>query len=104
MFAYGRLGVNLPHSSYELFRLGRRVGRWAMKPGDLVFFYGAGHVGIYLGHSRFVQATHSGDHVRISSLKRLRGRVRRRAPAPGGGPARVDCAAPCATISASPRP
>jgi cell wall-associated NlpC family hydrolase len=68
MFAYGRLGVNLPHSSYELFQLGRRVGRWAMKPGDLVFFYGAGHVGIYLGHSRFVQATHSGDHVRISSL------------------------------------
>ena len=68
MFAYGRLGVNLPHSSYELFRLGRRVGRWAMKPGDLVFFYGAGHVGIYLGHGRFVQATHSGDHVRISSL------------------------------------
>jgi cell wall-associated NlpC family hydrolase len=69
MFAYGRLGVRLPHSSYELFRIGRSVGRWAMKPGDLVFFYGAGHVGIYLGHGRFVQATHSGDHVRISSLK-----------------------------------
>src|SRR4051812_8050121 len=50
MFAYGRLGVRLPHSTYDLVRLGRRVGRWAMKPGDLVFFYGAGHVGIYLGH------------------------------------------------------
>ena len=68
MFAYGRLGVSLPHSSYELFRLGRQVSRWAMKPGDLVFFYGAGHVGLYLGDSRFVQATHTGDHVRISSL------------------------------------
>src|SRR3954470_2948206 len=67
-YAYGRLGVSLPHSSYELFRLGRRVSRWAMKPGDLVFFYGAGHVGLYLGDSRFVQATHTGDHVRISSL------------------------------------
>jgi len=69
MFAYGRLGVTLPHSSYELARLGRRVGRWAMKPGDLLFFYGAGHVGIYLGKGRFVQATHSGDHVRVSSLQ-----------------------------------
>lgn len=68
-FAYGRLGVRLPHSSYELYRLGRRVGRWAMKPGDLVFFYGLGHVGIYLGHSRFVAATHTGDYVRVSSLK-----------------------------------
>lgn len=69
MWAYGRLAVQLPHSSYELFRLGRQVGRWAMKPGDLVFFYGAGHVGIYLGHGKFVHATHTGDHVRISSLK-----------------------------------
>ena len=40
-----------------------------MKPGDLLFFYGAGHVGIYLGKGRFVQATHSGDHVRVSSLQ-----------------------------------
>ncbi len=68
-FAYGRLGVKLPHSSYELFRMGRNVGRWAMKPGDLVFFYGAGHVGVYLGHSRFIAATHTGDVVRISSLR-----------------------------------
>ncbi len=62
-FAYARLGVRLPHSSYELYRMGRRVGRWAMKPGDLVFFYGAGHVGIYLGHSRFVATPHSGDRA-----------------------------------------
>jgi cell wall-associated NlpC family hydrolase len=69
MFAYGRLGVTLPHSSYELFRVGRTVGRWALRPGDLVFFHGGGHVGLYLGHSRFVAATHTGDHVRISSLR-----------------------------------
>jgi cell wall-associated NlpC family hydrolase len=69
MFAYGRLGERLPHSTYDLVRLGRRVGRWAMKPGDLVFFYGAGHVGIYLGHGRFVHAPHSGDHVKISTLR-----------------------------------
>ncbi len=68
-FAYGRLGVRLPHSSYALFRLGRRVGFWGLRPGDLVFFYGAGHVGVYLGHRRFIAATHSGDRVRIGSLR-----------------------------------
>lgn len=69
MYAYGRLAVRLPHSSYALFDMGRRVGRWALKPGDLVFFNGAGHVGLYIGHGKFVHATHTGDHVRISSLK-----------------------------------
>ena len=69
MFAYGRLGVRLPHSSYQLFRLGRGVGRWALRPGDLVFFHNAGHVGIYVGHARFVAAPHTGDQVRISSLR-----------------------------------
>jgi cell wall-associated NlpC family hydrolase len=67
-FAYGRVGLHLPHSSYELFGLGRRVARRALRPGDLVFFGGAGHVGVYLGAGRFVAATHSGDHVRVSRL------------------------------------
>src|SRR5262245_66004476 len=33
MFAFGRVGMSLPHSSYALMGLGRRVGRWALKPG-----------------------------------------------------------------------
>ena len=69
MFAYGRLGVKLPHSSYALFDMGRRVGRWAMKPGDLVFFWGEGHVGIYIGHGKFIHAPHAGERVHISSMK-----------------------------------
>ena len=54
-WAYGRLGVRLPHSSYALYGRGRRVARSRMKPGDLVFFYGLGHVGMYLGRGRMVQ-------------------------------------------------
>ena len=69
MYAFERVGVSLPHSSYALVGLGRRVERWAMKPGDLVFFHGSGHVGIYLGKGRFVHAPHTGDHVKISSLR-----------------------------------
>ncbi|HEY5057923.1 MAG TPA: C40 family peptidase [Gaiellaceae bacterium] len=68
-YVYGHFGVSLDHSSFADFVRGRRVGRWQMKPGDLVFFDGAGHVGIYVGHDRFIHAPHSGTVVRISTLK-----------------------------------
>jgi cell wall-associated NlpC family hydrolase len=67
-YVYQRFGVTLPHSSYADFNLGRHVGRWALKPGDLVFFSGFGHVGMYVGQGRFIHAPHSGTSVQISSL------------------------------------
>jgi cell wall-associated NlpC family hydrolase len=69
-WAYGRLGVEVPHSSYGLYALGRRVARSRMRPGDLLFFYGEGHVGIYVGHGRMVHAPHSGARVQVVSLRR----------------------------------
>lgn len=69
-WAYGRLGVRVPHSSYALYALGRNVSRSRMKPGDLLFFYGLGHVGIYLGHGRMVHAPHTGARVQVVSLGR----------------------------------
>jgi cell wall-associated NlpC family hydrolase len=68
-WAYGRLGVELPHSSYALYDLGRRVARSRMKPGDLVFFSGLGHVGLYLGRGRMVHAPQSGRTVEVVSLR-----------------------------------
>jgi len=67
-FIYQRFGINLPHSSYADFNVGRRVSRWALKPGDLVFFSGVGHVGMYIGNNRFIHAPHSGTTVQISSM------------------------------------
>jgi cell wall-associated NlpC family hydrolase len=69
-WAYRRLGVGVPHSSYALYAVGRRVARSRMKPGDLLFFYGLGHVGIYLGHGRMVHAPHTGERVQVVSLRR----------------------------------
>ena len=69
-WAYGRLGVELPHSSYALYDQGRGVARSRMKPGDLLFFSGLGHVGIYLGRGRMVHAPHSGRLVEVVSLGR----------------------------------
>jgi cell wall-associated NlpC family hydrolase len=68
-WAYQRLGVELPHSSYALFDRGRRVARSRMKPGDLVFFTGLGHVGMYLGQGRMVHAPQSGRNVEVVPLR-----------------------------------
>lgn len=39
-----------------------------MRPGDLVFFNGLSHVGIYMGGGRFVHAPQTGDVVKISPI------------------------------------
>src|SRR5207302_3750713 len=48
-FVYRHFGVQLPHYSAAQFNFGRAVPRVALRPGDLVFFNGLGHVGIYIG-------------------------------------------------------
>jgi cell wall-associated NlpC family hydrolase len=69
-WAYGRLGIEVPHSSYALYELGRRVPRSRLKPGDLLFFTGLGHMGMYLGGGRMVHAPQSGRNVEIVTLRR----------------------------------
>jgi len=67
-YVYSRFGVSLPHSSFGDLGLGRRISRRALHPGDLVFFDGAGHVGIYVGDGSFIHAPHTGTVVSISTL------------------------------------
>jgi cell wall-associated NlpC family hydrolase len=68
MYVFGQMGVSLPHSSYAQYGMGSPVSRDQLQPGDLVFFDGLGHVGIYVGGGSFIHAPHTGDVVRISSL------------------------------------
>ena len=72
MYVYAQLGISLPHFSGSQFRMGTPVDRADLLPGDLVFFfpesYGPGHVGMYIGNDQFIQAPHTGDVVKISSL------------------------------------
>ena len=67
-FVYAHFGISLAHSSFADRWLGKHVGRWSMRPGDLVFFDGGGHVGIYIGHGRFIHAPHTGTVVRIETM------------------------------------
>jgi cell wall-associated NlpC family hydrolase len=67
-FVYSRVGVALPHSSYAQWDIGRHIRRADLRPGDLIFFADLGHVGLYLGHDRFIHAPHTGTDVSVASL------------------------------------
>ena len=66
MYVYGKLDITLPHSSWMLWGEGRPVTRKHLRAGDIVFFNGRSHVGIYVQNGKFVHSPHSGDVVKIS--------------------------------------
>jgi peptidoglycan DL-endopeptidase CwlO len=70
MYVYAQVGVSLPHYTVAQWDYPNsvEVPRSALEPGDLVFFAGLGHVGIYVGNGEFVHSPHTGDVVRIDSL------------------------------------
>jgi peptidoglycan DL-endopeptidase CwlO len=68
MYAYAQMGVSLPHSSYAMWDYGVPVPADQLQPGDLVFFNGLGHVGIYIGGGQYVESPHTGATVQVSSL------------------------------------
>jgi cell wall-associated NlpC family hydrolase len=67
-YVYSQVGVSLPHYTGAQWNAGVHVSRDQLQPGDLVFFDGLGHVGIYIGGDQFIHAPHTGDVVKISSL------------------------------------
>jgi cell wall-associated NlpC family hydrolase len=68
MYVYAQLGVSLPHYAAAQYGMGQPVSRAQLQPGDLVFFDGLNHVGIYIGGGQVVHAPQTGDVVKISSI------------------------------------
>jgi peptidoglycan DL-endopeptidase CwlO len=73
MYVYAQLGISLPHYTVAQWNATLPVSQSDMQPGDLVFFDGLGHVGIYIGGGQFVDAPHTGTVVRIDSLSNFGG-------------------------------
>jgi cell wall-associated NlpC family hydrolase len=72
-YVYRKIGVSLPHYTVSLYGHGRSVARSRLRPGDLVFFSGLGHVGIYAGHGKYIHAPRRGTTVRWATLASHRG-------------------------------
>ena len=68
MYVFAQIGVSLPHYAAAQYSLGRSVSKSELQPGDLVFFRGLGHMGMYMGGGDVVHAPRTGDVVKISSL------------------------------------
>lgn len=71
-YAYAQEGVAIGGDTYSQWGQGQAVPKDHLRPGDAVFFEmnsrGPGHVGIYMGGDKFIEAPHTGANVRISTL------------------------------------
>lgn len=71
-YVYGKFGCDLPRTTGDQIKCGRKVSRGKLQPGDLVFFKmdwkGSLHTGIYVGDGKFVHAPSSGKRVEIQRL------------------------------------
>lgn len=65
------LGIDLPRTTYEQWKLGQTVDFSDLHPGDLLFFVRDDkvyHVAMYLGEGCYIHAPQEGDVVKVSSL------------------------------------
>lgn len=74
-YVWGKQGVSIPRTTYEQWDQGTPVAKNQLTPGDAVYFTGSdpmngkpGHVGMYIGGGKFIEAPHTGADVRVSSL------------------------------------
>ena len=70
-YVFAQLGIALPHNTVAQWNSPNAVPvpRNQLQPGDLVFFNGLDHVGIYVGDGNFIDAPHTGAFVRVDSLR-----------------------------------
>ena len=63
-----QIGKSVPHYTVAIYNAFPRVPSDQLQPGDLVFYRGLGHMGIYIGGGQYVHAPQTGDVVKVSSV------------------------------------
>ncbi|WP_232012440.1 C40 family peptidase [Propionibacterium australiense] len=71
MAAYASAGVSIPRTSQAQMAGLTSVSLSNLQPGDLVFFYGGSHVGMYIGNGQVVHAPTEGDVVKIADMNSM---------------------------------
>lgn len=67
--------MDLPHNAAAQYAYGRPVDRRHLNLGDLVFFDGLGHVGLYVGRGQIIHAPQTGEQVELQSLASRSGSI-----------------------------
>ncbi|MEU6730321.1 C40 family peptidase [Nonomuraea wenchangensis] len=68
-YAWKKAGIRLPRvASSQFARIRTKVSWKKLKPGDLMFFNGLGHVGMYVGKGKMIHSPRTGERVRIDKL------------------------------------
>ena len=67
--AWSRAGVGLPHNASQQYQRTRHISRGDLQPGDLVYYNGFGHVGIYIGNNQIIHASRAGQPVAIRAIQ-----------------------------------
>lgn len=67
-YAYAQAGVSLAHLTWTQMRQGRVVPLSQIQRGDLVFYWGGGHVALYVGNGQVIHAPRTGTLVGYGSL------------------------------------
>lgn len=68
-WAYAQAGVALTRTTYTQVNDGVKIGRSQLAPGDLVFFSGLSHVGLYAGNGQVLHAPKPGTVVRYEAME-----------------------------------
>jgi cell wall-associated NlpC family hydrolase len=66
--AWRTVGVSLPHNAAMQWNALPHIGRGSLRPGDLVFYNGLGHVGLYVGGGKIIHSPTFGEVVKIASV------------------------------------
>ena len=67
-YSYGKVGIRLPRVAKNQAKAYPKISLNEIRPGDLIFFYDYGHVGMYMGDGKYVHAPGRGKKVRVESL------------------------------------
>lgn len=68
LYAYAQAGISLSHLTWAQMKQGQVVPLSQIQPGDLVFYWGGGHMALYVGGGQVIHAPQTGDVVRYGSL------------------------------------
>jgi peptidoglycan DL-endopeptidase CwlO len=71
--SYRSIGRTIPRSSWDQLRAGRPVTFADLRPGDLLFTQGGGHVQLVVSKRSAISAPQTGERVEYVALAQLRG-------------------------------